>query len=53
MFIVTAIKLRHRDLELDDLYDEYGIDMDEEEAVLKEKKKEEKKEEKAKKASKK
>lgn len=53
MFIVTAIKLRHRDLELDDLYDEYGIDMNEEEAVLKEKKKEEKKEEKAKKASKK
>lgn len=53
MFIVTAIKLRHRDLKLDDLYDEYGIDMDEEEAVLKEKKKEEKKEEKAKKASKK
>lgn len=53
MFIVTAIKLRHRDLELDDLYDEYGIDMDKEEAVLKEKKKEEKKEEKAKKASKK
>lgn len=53
MFIVTAIKLRHRDLELDALYDEYGIDMDEEEAVLKEKKKEEKKEEKAKKASKK
>ena len=53
MFIVTAIKLRHRDLELDDLYDEYGIDLDEEEAVLKEKKKEEKKEEKAKKASKK
>ena len=52
MFIVTAIKLRHRDLELDDLYDEYGIDMDEE-AVLKEKKKEAKKEEKAKKASKK
>ena len=53
MFIVTAIKLRHRDLELDDLYDEYGIDMDEEEAVLKQKKKDEKKEEKAKKASKK
>lgn len=53
MFIVTAIKLRHRDLKLDDLYDEYGIDMDEEEAVLKEKRKEEKKEEKAKKASKK
>lgn len=52
-FIVTAIKLRHRDLELDDLYDEYGIDMDEEEEVLKAKKKEAKKEEKAKKASKK
>lgn len=28
--IVTAIKLRHRNLELDDLYDEYGIDMEEE-----------------------
>lgn len=53
VLIVTAIKLRHRDLELDDLYDEYGIDMDEEEEVLKAKKKEEKKEEKAKKASKK
>ena len=52
LIIVLAIKLRHRDLELDDLYDEYGIDMDEEE-VLKAKKKETKKEEKAKKASKK
>ena len=52
LIIVLAIKLRHRNLELDDLYDEYGIDMDEEE-VLKAKKKETKKEEKAKKASKK
>lgn len=52
LIIVLTIKLRHRDLELDDLYDEYGIDMDEEE-VLKAKKKETKKEEKAKKASKK
>lgn len=31
VLIVTAVKLRHRDLELDDLYDEYGIDLDEEE----------------------
>lgn len=30
--VVTAVKLRHRDLELDDLYDEYGIDLDEGEA---------------------
>ena len=29
VLIVTAVKLRHRDLELDDLYDEYGIDLDE------------------------
>ena len=29
----------HRDLELDDLYDEYGIDLDEEEEALKAKKK--------------
>lgn len=33
VLIVTAVKLRHRDLELDDLYDEYGIDLDEEEAA--------------------
>lgn len=26
LLIVTAVKLRHRNLELDDLYDEYGID---------------------------
>lgn len=32
VLIVTAVKLRHRDLELDDLYDEYGIDLDEGEA---------------------
>ena len=42
LLIILAIKLHHRNLELDDLYDEYGIDMDEE-AVLKEKKKEAKK----------
>lgn len=53
LIIVLAIKLRHRDLELDDLYGEYGIDMDEEEEALKEKKKEAKKEAKVKKASKK
>lgn len=32
LLIVIAIKLRHRNLELDDLYDEYGIDLDEEDA---------------------
>lgn len=31
MLIVVSIKLRHRNLELDDLYDEYGIDLEEEE----------------------
>lgn len=31
--IVTAIKLRHRNLELDDLYDEYGIENDKESAA--------------------
>lgn len=31
ILIVVAIKLRHRNLEIDDLYDEYGIDEDEEE----------------------
>lgn len=29
-FIVTRVKLRNRDIELDDLYDEYGIDLDDE-----------------------
>ena len=46
VFIITAVKLHYRDLELDDLYDEYGIDMDEEE-----KKKAAKKKEKNKKSS--
>ena len=31
VLIVVAVKLRHRNLELDDLYDEYGIDLEEEE----------------------
>lgn len=30
IIIVLAVKLRHRNLELDDLYDEYGIDLDDE-----------------------
>ena len=30
LLIVLAVKLRHRNLELDDLYDEYGIDLEEE-----------------------
>lgn len=50
-FIITAVKLHYRDLELDDLYDEYGIDMDEEEEILKEQKKAAKKKEKIIKAS--
>ena len=33
IIIILAIKLRHRNLELDDLYDEYGIDLHEEEAA--------------------
>lgn len=55
VLIVTMVKLHYRDLELDDLYDEYGIDMDEEEEELKAKKKAAKKASKkpAKKASKK
>ena len=31
VLIVTRVKLYHRDAELDDLYDEYGIDLDEDE----------------------
>lgn len=31
ILIVIGTKLRHRNLELDDLYDEYGIDLEEEE----------------------
>lgn len=30
LLIIVAIKLRHRNIELDDLYDEYGIDEEEE-----------------------
>lgn len=37
--IVLAIKLRHRNLELDDLYDEYGIDDEPEEVVTRKEKK--------------
>ncbi len=37
--IVVRIKLRNRDIELDDIYDEYGIDMEEEEAPAPKKKK--------------
>ena len=51
--IVTATKLHYRDLELDDLYDEYGIDMDVEEEEKKIQKKAAKKADKAKKKSKK
>ena len=32
--IVVRVKLRNRDIELDDLYDEYGIDLEEEEPEL-------------------
>ncbi|MGF6991061.1 hypothetical protein M2145_002491 [Lachnospiraceae bacterium PF1-21] len=40
ILIVIGVKLRHRNLELDDLYDEYGIDLeDEEESNKKEKRK--------------
>ncbi len=38
LIIVLAVKLRNRNLELDDLYDEYGIDLEEEEPTVKEKK---------------
>lgn len=37
-FIVTKVKLRNRDIELDDLYDEYGIDSDDAEPAPKNKK---------------
>lgn len=33
VLLILAIKLRHRNLELDDLYEEYGIDDEEEEEV--------------------
>lgn len=54
ILLVTSIKLHHRNLELDDLYDEYGIDLDEDEEEIEEKpKKSKKKEKKSKKKSKK
>lgn len=43
ILIILAVKLRHRNSELDDLYDEYGIDMDEEPAPVKKNKKKDKK----------
>lgn len=42
LIIVLAVKLRNRNLELDDLYDEYGIDLEDEEPPVKEKEKEKK-----------
>ncbi|MDL2249416.1 cohesin domain-containing protein [Lachnospiraceae bacterium OttesenSCG-928-J05] len=36
ILIVVSTKLRHRNLEIDDLYDEYGIDTEEEEVELEE-----------------
>lgn len=51
--IVLAIKLRHRNLELDDLYDEYGIDEEEEVEESRVDKKAKKKAEKGKKSKKK
>lgn len=55
VIIILAIKLRHRNLELDDLYDEYGIDLDEEEEeeVFPDKKSKKKAEKEAKKNKKK
>lgn len=38
LLIVLAVKLRNRNLELDDLYDEYGIDLEEEPSVKKKEK---------------
>lgn len=43
IIIILAVKLRHRNLELDDLYDEYGIDLDDEPEKVPEKKKKDKK----------
>lgn len=55
ILIVVAIKLRHRNLELDDLYDEYGIDLDDEpeEAAVPDKKSKKKGEKESKKSKKK
>ncbi|MBQ5676336.1 MAG: InlB B-repeat-containing protein, partial [Lachnospiraceae bacterium] len=43
IFLVLAIKLHNRNAELDELYDEYGIDLEEEEPAPAPKKKESKK----------
>ena len=43
ILIVALVKLHHRNLELDDLYDEYGIDLDDEPEEVPEKKKKDKK----------
>ena len=43
IIIILAIKLHHRNLELDDLYDEYGIDLEEEPEEVPDKKKKDKK----------
>ncbi len=40
--IVVRVKLRNRDIELDDIYDQYGIDQEEEEAPTPKNKKEKK-----------
>ena len=55
ILIIVSVKLRHRNLELDDLYDEYGIDLDDEEEDIKPSKKDkkDKKDKKSKAASKK
>ncbi len=43
ILIVALVKLRHRNLELDDLYDEYGIDLDEESEEVSDKEKKDQK----------
>lgn len=55
VMIILAIKLRHRNLELDDLYDEYGIDLDDEpeEVAVPDKKSKKKGEKESKKSKKK
>ena len=50
ILIILAVKLRHRNAELDELYDEYGIDEEEEELPKKKDKKKDKKDKKDKKA---
>ena len=53
LVIILAVKLRHRNLELDDLYDEYGIDLEEEPEEIPDKKKAKKEKKAEKKAEKK